>query len=752
MALTKEQILSLIKENKKIKKILELYKENNLNTITSNYSGEDELMANMNFFEAFRDELHAFYENDGNHMNVNSPEFRDAMKAMDIPDFADTYGKVESIRDDMEKNPLSDPTLTDAQRQGLKEFHKWLYRNSDKTGFIGLGNDGSMRDFANNFMKQPAAVQLKALYLLQTGKRKNPDNSGLDDLNSQLSYVPNLEEIKKPLIATKWKFWKRTNGSQFYWEKLSESLNLAKENEAELAEVRNSSVEVNAEEMGQDDHVKNGFGDRAYLRAIEKIIENDNFEKEDGTVDEKKKKFIKGMRDSLKITLGLNLEEDTKRKAIDQIYGLLGIKDVKTGKIASLKGVGDFVQEGILDREENYYNIEYAMQSILLTISEDAAFDDAPTLKEMISKHPLSEIPGAAFDGLALAGDIVSFVKNAKEFVSSFKDGGFLQGVSNKLDMAGDAADAGYRVASLWATGAKLAGSSKEYVDTISDNAGMCFGVYNVLSTANSVINTIDTGLNKSKISKAEANIKNISDIETKKDVKNIAETSRFINEKKQHTAVRGIVKGGIATAMSFGSAAIGTVPVVGQVMLAGVVGMSVYDQVKEEKNRRSISRKVVDNLVIGKKKIGEMAENFVDKLKKKLKHYDENSKEYKKISAMIKNKDAVKDKIRNEEAVKQGNTSLFSSTSSIMENLGEKMLKQVYLINSEGEFTEDNLITAENRDAIYKQHKEKISYKDLLESTGQTVKFEKKNEIIEKGLKKYENEIKKKVSDQISK
>lgn len=752
MALTKEQILSLINENEEIKKIFELFKANNLNTITSNYSVAEESMANVCFLEAYREELDKFLENGGNHLNVNSPEFRAAMDDMGLVDFSDIYGRVEDVRHDPEKSPLSDPTLTEAQRQGLKDFHKWLYRNADKTGFIGLGNDGSMRDFANNFMKQPAAVQLKALYLLQTGKRKNPDNSGLDDVTSQLSYVPDLNKIKKPLIASKWKFWKRTNGTQFYWDKLSDSLNQAMESEAELGELRDTMVQADADEKGQDDYIKNGFGDKAYLKALDKIIENDNFEKEDGTIDEKKKKFIKGMRDSLRITLGLNLEEETKRKAIDQIYGLLGVKAVNTDKTATLKGMGDYVQSGILDHEDNYYNLEYAMQSVLLTLSEDAAFEEAPTLRELISNHPLSEIPGAAFDGLAFVGDIVSLVNNAKDFAKSFKNGGVLQGISNKLDMAENIADAGYRATALIEKGAELFDASEEFVDAVGNYGDMCFGAYNVITTVNSTVNAIEAGINKSKVTKAEENIKNISDVDTKKDVKNIAEVSRFMNEKKQHTAVRGIVKGGIATAMSFGSAAIGAVPVVGQVMLAGVVGLSVYDQVKEEKNRRSISRKVVDNLVIGKKKIGEMAEKFVDKLKKKLNHYDKNSAEYKKISAMIKNEDKAKDKIRNEEAVKQGNTSLFSSTSSIMENLGEKMLKQVYLIDSNGEFTEDNLITAENKDEVYKKHKEKISYKDLLESTGQTVKFEKKSNIIEKGLKKYENEIKDKVSKQITK
>lgn len=752
MALTKEQIHSLIKENDEIKKIFELFKENNLNTIISNYSVADEYSANICFFDAYRKELEHFFENGGNHMNVNSPEFRAVMDELEIPDFSDIYYKVENNLDSEEKNPLCDPTLTEAQRNGLRNFHKWLYRNADKSGFIGLGSDGSMRDFANNFMKQPAAVQLKALYLLQTGKRKAPDESGLDDISSQLSYVPDLSEIKQPLIASRWKFWRRTNGTQFYWNKLSDSLNIAMEDAKELANFRNEMVKENNLDKGENSHVKNGFGEKAYLKAIDKVIAKDNFKTANGEVDGYKKILVTSMRRSLKAAITVGVSPETKEKAVNKIYRILGIDGAKTESRKTFKGFDDFVQSGILAHEDNYTNAEYAMQSVLLTLSEDVSFADVPTFKELISSHPLAEIPGSVFDGLALGADIVNFINHVKEVANAHKNAGKLQQVSTVLDAAGDVADFANRIASIGASGAKILGESEAVVNEIANYAEMCTGVYNVLSTVNSSINVIDTGLNRRKISKAEVNAEKLTDKNVTNDIKNIAEVSRLNNEKKQHSAMRGMVKGGLATAMSFGSSSIGTIPVVGQIMLAGVVGLSVYEQIKEEKNRRELSRKTVDNLVIGKNNINDMANKFIDKLEKKLKKYNDNTAEHKKLLKLIKNKEKAMDKIRNEEAVKQGNTSLFSSTSSVMENLGEKMLKQVYLIDSNGEFTEDNLITTENKEEVYKKHKEKISYKDLLESTGQTVKFEKKKSIMKKGLDKYEKEIKDKVSKQISK
>ena len=73
------------------------------------------------------------------------------------------------------------------------------------------------------------------------------------------------------------------------------------------------------------------------------------------------------------------------------------------------------------------------------------------------------------------------------------------------------------------------------------------------------------------------------------------------------------------------------------------------------------------------------------------------------------------------------------------------------YLIDPKKGFTEDNLITKENQKEVYNKNREKISYKNLLESTGQTVKFESKKHIHKQTVKKYEKELKEKVSGQIT-
>ncbi len=131
-----------------------------------------------------------------------------------------------------------DRTLTEQQKIGLRSFQRWLLRNCDKTGLhgvkYGLGKKGPVRNFAEEFMKLPARVQLKALYLLETNRRKSP-NENADNMNSQSDrYVPDLGNLKKTMIASKFKIFRRLNGSQFYWNKLEQAMGLARLSEKVL--------------------------------------------------------------------------------------------------------------------------------------------------------------------------------------------------------------------------------------------------------------------------------------------------------------------------------------------------------------------------------------------------------------------------------------------------------------------------------------------------------------------------------------
>lgn len=117
---------------------------------------------------------------------------------------------------------LKHDNLSADQMKGLQDISRWLYRNVDDTGLLG----DSAYEFVHLFVeKQPARLKLLAYYLVEKKRRKAPDIS--DIYFSQTSYVPNLEEFKNQMIATKFKFWKRVDGSHIYWDKLGESMRIA---------------------------------------------------------------------------------------------------------------------------------------------------------------------------------------------------------------------------------------------------------------------------------------------------------------------------------------------------------------------------------------------------------------------------------------------------------------------------------------------------------------------------------------------
>lgn len=752
MEFTKEQILKLIAADEHIKKIFDLYRENNLNLISSNYDEEDELIASNNFITAYKDELASFFKK--NEIDVNSVSFYNAMEEMGTSDFATSYNNQDAWQNEKGKDPLNDDmSLTDAQRKGLKDFHQWLYRNCDKTGFLGSGNAGSMRDFANNFMKQPAAVQLKALYLLQTGNRKNPDKAGLDDINSQINYVPDLDKIKKPLVANKWKIWRRANGSHLYWEKLSDSLSMAKENEKELVEFRKEITDKILSEDNLSGHRKNGYDSEMYLKAVDKFIDPEGFETEKGEPDEKKKLLftnVKMLAD--KIDNMKELSEETRKNARKSIVDIMenvakfGTDKIKTDSTKTFEGLVDGIDTNLVDHEDDYYDLERAIGAVLRTVRGDKALGEAPTIREMISDSDFAKVPGVAFEGLALISDFASLVDDTKHILSSFRNGGITSGTSKVLDAAADVADIGYRVGEIASKVAEFMDAAEETVDKLDEFSDKAFTGYKVLNTLNSTVKLVNKANGAYHMNKALKNSLDL-DKENKQEVAKAAEVISFKNEREAFKAARGVVRGGMGLSLSFASAPIAAVPFLGQAMLAGVIGMGVYEQVKAEKNRRDLARKAVDTLVVGKDRLKTLAGNFKRKLEQKLGFYKKGSAEYKKISGMLANEDKRLDKVRNEEAVKKGNASLFSSTSNVMGALGEDLMKQVYLIDPKKGFEEGNLITKENQKDVYEKHKEKTSFKELLEANGQTVKFKSLKTIQKKGIDKYSEELGKKVT-----
>lgn len=115
----------------------------------------------------------------------------------------------------------------DYLREQTSEFHRWMMRNCDKSGGKGAefrGAGGSVRAFAENFMKQDPKDQLKAMYILEKGLRH--ENRRITDEEME-GYKPDIKKLKSQMVSTRWKFWQRISSSQIYWQKLKECMDKA---------------------------------------------------------------------------------------------------------------------------------------------------------------------------------------------------------------------------------------------------------------------------------------------------------------------------------------------------------------------------------------------------------------------------------------------------------------------------------------------------------------------------------------------
>ena len=146
-----------------------------------------------------------------------------------------------------------------------------------------------------------------------------------------------------------------------------------------------------------------------------------------------------------------------------------------------------------------------------------------------------------------------------------------------------------------------------------------------------------------------------------KKRINDIADFSHTKNVKAQHSAIRGIIKGSGAVTLSAGATAIAAVPFAGPAILAGVTGMSIYEQVKGRKNRKELARLAVDKLVTGSEKIDKKLTSHNKRLETRLERYTAGDKTAEKIRKFAAKQNKIKDRTRNEEAVKAGHTSLFT-------------------------------------------------------------------------------------------
>lgn len=125
-----------------------------------------------------------------------------------------------------------DTGLTPEQLEGIDQIDRWIVRNYNNGGLKGLVLAKNPHfDLLNQLFAMSKRERLMAYYLVQSNRRKNP--SLLDVAVSQ-DYVPNLEEFKDKMLATKWAFWKRIDGSYTYMHKLASACSYTREHTKEI--------------------------------------------------------------------------------------------------------------------------------------------------------------------------------------------------------------------------------------------------------------------------------------------------------------------------------------------------------------------------------------------------------------------------------------------------------------------------------------------------------------------------------------
>lgn len=543
-----------------------------------------------------------------------------------------------------------DTTITPEQKKGLEKFQLWLQRNCDKTGLkgikYGLGKKGPVRNFAEEFMKLPARVQLKALFLLETGKRKSP-NEYSDNIESQ-SYVPSLDKLKDTMIASKFKVFRRLNGSQFYWNKLEEAVGIAKQSEEKL------------KKLSDDPELKTKLSDEKRLDKIKEIIDQDGI----------------GVMDT-------DREIEHTGEKWDDTKAMSGY----TGKGKSYYGLADNVNK-IVRGDKDAVLIPNANIATATIGAVTSAISLAGAVEGVIKSYGTSTKAGVT-SKITGAAAATAGAGNASVGVAKL----FYDGTTKiALGTASSVIGAG--------TGAiMMVKSSMDYIREDDNKVQAAMVKLDIPGLKKAVEQEHKTALEEIENSAMRmdedekqrkvqaANERYQTNIDNLKLMHKVAQHSMNDAGRKQSTAKRGFASGlmvsGSSTAV-LGLAAAGAagiaVPVALTVGTVAGVAMAVTDARKEDKQQIKQNREYID---------GEMYENRKDKEKKLnaakqsindgIRMWEEGSDEAKKSRAMYeeaqKKSEVFQDQVRDLYAAKQG----YTHQSDAKDNIKGKLFGQVY-------------------------------------------------------------------------
>ena len=119
-----------------------------------------------------------------------------------------------------------DRDLTDEQLAAVEKIDRWFIRNYNNGGLVGrpLNIKNHHGEIVSELMSRTKRERLFIYYLIETGARKNP--KVFDAYASQTEYKPDVDKLKKQMIASKLKLMSRLVGGYVYMHKLTEALQI----------------------------------------------------------------------------------------------------------------------------------------------------------------------------------------------------------------------------------------------------------------------------------------------------------------------------------------------------------------------------------------------------------------------------------------------------------------------------------------------------------------------------------------------
>lgn len=503
----------------------------------------------------------------------------------------------------------SNASISGGQMKGLKDISRWMLRNMDKTGIIG---DSKAQFVQNYILRQPARLKLCAYYLVETDARKLSGEKLREAVvESQSSrYVPNLERFKSKMLATKFKFWKRFDGSQFYWEKLSESMRYAVAHAPDILKIGDlGSPEVTASdgaggdqdsegkkdsEKKQTDGTGSGAGSPAssegggakiaYARF--KLLENmilDQLKKKETL--KKQNKWTQDDQNKLDLLVkdyaqsGKTISEAVR----DGLIGDIEAEEVEgyeaeDGKISKGQDIADVIGGTVIGTSGDIVSADKLLKIVK---------DEKHTTRMEASGNWLGTISGVVSFGILIA-DVVRMAKKDSYVSGTTKVEEASSVIESVIDLASDGLD-------LYKGFMNIEDKSK-FATQSSGIAGMVTGSVAVVAGA---VQMTTAGIQKSHLTNATESIQKNTELsdKDKERAANAAKLQKRLLDDKQVTAGLNMAVGALnvaAGALMF----TGVGATVAAVLSGVATGLSLISSVYSFFKSKSNTKKTIDEYI----------------------------------------------------------------------------------------------------------------------------------------------------------